>query len=316
MNPKDTRIVFMGTPPFAVASLDALVKAGFSIVSVVTAPDKPAGRGLQLQQSAVKKYAVENNLPVLQPTKLKDPEFVEALKKIDAHLFVVVAFRMLPEVVWDMPPMGTINVHGSLLPSYRGAAPINWAVINGEKETGVTTFKLKAAIDTGNILLQDKLPISESDTAGTIHDKMMVLGANLLVTTLTGLINNTLVEKDQEAIINEDPSLLKHAPKIFTETCTIDWAQDTTSIYNLIRGLSPFPGALTKLDDKILKIFESTKEICGHTNKIGSVSSDGKTYLKFACTDGYIHVLDLQLEGKKRMQVADFLRGYKINSGH
>ena len=316
MNPKDTRIVFMGTPPFAVASLDALVKAGFNIVSVVTAPDKPAGRGLQLQQSAVKKYAVENNLPVLQPTKLKDPEFVEALKKIDAHLFVVVAFRMLPEVVWDMPPMGTINVHGSLLPSYRGAAPINWAVINGEKETGVTTFKLKAAIDTGNILLQDKLPISESDTAGTIHDKMMVLGANLLVTTLTGLINNTLVEKDQEAIINEDPSLLKHAPKIFTETCTIDWSQDTTSIYNLIRGLSPFPGALTKLDDKILKIFESTKEICGHTNKIGSVSTDGKTYLKFACTDGYIHVLDLQLEGKKRMKVADFLRGYKINTGH
>ena len=316
MNPKDTRIVFMGTPPFAVASLDALVKAGFSIVSVVTAPDKPAGRGLQLQQSAVKKYAVENNLPVLQPTKLKDPEFVEALKKLDAHLFVVVAFRMLPEVVWDMPPMGTINVHGSLLPSYRGAAPINWAVINGEKETGVTTFKLKAAIDTGNILLQDKLPISESDTAGTIHDKMMVLGANLLVTTLTGLINNTLVEKDQEAIINEDPSLLKHAPKIFTETCTIDWAQDTTSIYNLIRGLSPFPGALTKLDHKILKIFESTKEICSHANKIGSVSSDGKTYLKFASADGYIHLLDLQLEGKKRMQVADFLRGYKINTGH
>ena len=316
MNPKDTRIVFMGTPPFAVASLDALVKAGFSIVSVVTAPDKPAGRGLQLQQSAVKKYAVENNLPVLQPTKLKDPEFVEALKVLDAQLFVVVAFRMLPEIVWDMPPMGTINVHGSLLPSYRGAAPINWAVINGEKETGVTTFKLKAAIDTGNILLQDKLPISESDTAGTIHDKMMVLGANLLVTTLTGLINHTLVEKDQEAIINEDPSLLKHAPKIFTETCTINWAQDATSIYNLIRGLSPFPGALTKLDDKILKIFESTKEICSHANKIGSVSTDSKTYLKFACADGYIHVLDLQLEGKKRMKVADFLRGYKINTGN
>jgi methionyl-tRNA formyltransferase len=285
-------------------------------VSVVTAPDKPAGRGLQLQQSAVKKYAVENNLPVLQPIKLKDPEFIEALKVLDAQLFVVVAFRMLPEIVWDMPPMGTINVHGSLLPSYRGAAPINWAVINGEKETGVTTFKLKAAIDTGNILLQDKLPISESDTAGTIHDKMMMLGANLLVTTLTGLINNTLVEKDQEAIISEDPSLLKHAPKIFTETCTIDWAQDTTSIYNLIRGLSPFPGALTKLDDKILKIFESAKEISSHANKLGAVSTDGKTYLKYASADGYIHVLDLQLEGKKRMKVADFLRGYKINPGH
>jgi methionyl-tRNA formyltransferase len=316
MNPKDTRIVFMGTPPFAVASLDAIVKAGFNIVSVVTAPDKPAGRGLQLQQSAVKKYAVENNLPVLQPTKLKDPEFTAALKVLDAQLFVVVAFRMLPEIVWDMPPMGTINVHGSLLPSYRGAAPINWAVINGEKETGVTTFKLKAAIDTGNILLQDKLPISESATAGTIHDTMMVLGANLLVKTLTGLINNTLVEKDQEAIINQDPSLLKHAPKIFTETCTINWTENVASIYNLIRGLSPFPGALTKLDDKILKIFESAKEICSHANKIGSVSTDSKTYLKFACADGYIHVLDLQLEGKKRMKVADFLRGYKINTGH
>ena len=313
MNPKDTRIVFMGTPAFAVASLDALVKAGFTICAVVTAPDKPAGRGLQLQQSAVKTYAVENNLPVLQPTKLKDPEFVEALKKIDAHLFVVVAFRMLPEIVWDMPPMGTINVHGSLLPSYRGAAPINWAVINGEKETGVTTFKLKAAIDTGNILLQDKLPISESDTAGTIHDKMMVLGANLLVTTLTGLIDNTLNEKDQEAIINEDPSLLKHAPKIFTETCTINWAQDATSNYNLIRGLSPFPGALTKLDDKILKIFAAQKEICNHNHLAGATVTDHKTYLKFACSDGYLHILDLQLEGKKRMQVQDFLRGYKIN---
>jgi len=314
MNAKDTRIVFMGTPPFAVASLDALVKAGFSIVSVVTAPDKPAGRGLQLQQSAVKKYAVENNLQVLQPTKLKDPAFIEALQKLDAGLFVVVAFRMLPEVVWDMPPMGTINVHGSLLPSYRGAAPINWAVINGEKETGVTTFKLKAAIDSGNILLQDKLPVTEADTAGTIHDKMMILGANLLVTTLTGLINNTLVEQDQEAIIHQDPSLLKHAPKIFTETCTIDWNNNTESIFNLIRGLSPFPGALTKLDDKILKIFTAQKEICVHNQQAGSIITDHKTYLKFACANGYLDILDLQLEGKKRMGVADFLRGYKIKS--
>ena len=314
MNAKDTRIVFMGTPPFAVASLDALVKAGFSIVSVVTAPDKPAGRGLQLQQSAVKKYAVENNLPVLQPIKLKDPAFISALEVLNANVFVVVAFRMLPEVVWDMPPMGTINVHGSLLPSYRGAAPINWAVINGEKETGVTTFKLKAAIDTGNILLQDKLPITEADTAGTIHDKMMVLGANLLVTTLTGLINNTLVEQDQEAIINQDPSLLKHAPKIFTETCTIDWNNNAESIFNLIRGLSQFPGALTKLDDKIFKIFAAQKEICKHTNPAGSIITDHKTYLKFACANGYLDILDLQLEGKKRMGVADFLRGYKIKS--
>jgi methionyl-tRNA formyltransferase len=314
MNTADTRIVFMGTPPFAVASLDALVKAGFTISAVVTAPDKPAGRGLQLQQSAVKKYAVENNLPVLQPVKLKDPAFIDALEALNANVFVVVAFRMLPEIVWNMPPMGTINVHGSLLPSYRGAAPINWAVINGEKETGVTTFKLKAAIDTGNILLQDKLPITEADTAGTIHDKMMVLGAHLLVTTLHGIINNTLAEKDQEEIINNDPNLLKHAPKIFTETCTINWNNTAESIFNLIRGLSPFPGALTKLDDKIFKIFAAQKEICSHQSPAGSVLTDNKTYLKFACADGYLHITDLQLEGKKRMQVADFLRGYTIKS--
>ena len=314
MNTADTRIIFMGTPPFAVASLDALVKAGFSISAVVTAPDKPAGRGLQLQESAVKKYAVENNLPVLQPVKLKDPAFISALEAINANVFVVVAFRMLPEIVWNMPPMGTINVHGSLLPSYRGAAPINWAIINGEKETGVTTFKLKAAIDTGNILLQDKLPITEADTAGSIHDKMMLLGANLLVTTLHGIIIHTLVEKKQEDIIIEDPQLLKHAPKIFTETCTIDWINDAESIYNLIRGLSPFPGALTKLDDKIFKIFAAQKEICNHHSPVGAVLTDQKTYLKFACADGYLHIIDLQLEGKKRMQVQDFLRGYTIKS--
>lgn len=314
MNTADTRIVFMGTPPFAVASLDALVKAGFTISAVVTAPDKPAGRGLQLQESAVKKYAVENNLPVLQPVKLKDPVFISDLEALNANVFVVVAFRMLPEIIWNMPPMGTINVHGSLLPSYRGAAPINWAVINGEKETGVTTFKLKAAIDTGNILLQDKLPITEADTAGTIHDKMMVLGAHLLVTTLHGIINNTLTEKDQEDIINNDPNLLKHAPKIFTETCTINWNNTAESVFNLIRGLSPFPGALTKLDDKIFKIFAAQKEICSHQRPAGSVLTDNKTYLKFACADGYLHITDLQLEGKKRMQVADFLRGYTIKS--
>jgi methionyl-tRNA formyltransferase len=314
MNTADTRIVFMGTPPFAVASLDALVKAGFTISAVVTAPDKPAGRGLQLQESAVKKYAVENNLPVLQPVKLKDPAFISALEALNANVFVVVAFRMLPEIVWNMPPMGTINVHGSLLPSYRGAAPINWAVINGEKETGVTTFKLKAAIDTGNILLQDKLPITDADTAGTIHDKMMVLGAHLLVTTLHGIINNTLLEKDQEDIINNDQNLLKHAPKIFTETCTINWNNTAESVFNLIRGLSPFPGALTKLDDKIFKIFAAQKEICSHQSPAGSVLTDNKTYLKFASKDGYLHIADLQLEGKKRMQVADFLRGYTIKS--
>lgn len=302
------RIVFMGTPEFAVASLDALVKAGYNIVGVVTAPDKPAGRGMKLSGSAVKQYAQEHGLHLLQPEKLKNTAFIEELKLLHADLQVVVAFRMLPEIVWNMPPLGTINVHGSLLPQYRGAAPINWAVINGEPETGVTTFKLQHEIDTGNILLQERLEIAENETAGEVHDRMKETGAALLVKTVDGIINGTIHEIPQESI---ETARLKHAPKIFTENCRIDWLQTTGHIHNLIRGLSPFPGAFTTFDNKILKIFRSRK-IAEAAVVPGSIHSDGKTFLRFAATDGWIDILELQLEGKKRMLTTDFLRGYKI----
>lgn len=306
-NYKELRIVFMGTPEFAVASLDALVKAGCNIVCVITAPDKPAGRGMQLQQSAIKKYAVENNLHVLQPEKLKKPEFLSELKSLNADLQIVVAFRMLPEIVWDMPPMGSVNLHGSLLPQYRGAAPINWAVINGEKETGVTTFKLKHEIDTGDILLQESFAIGENETAGEVHDKMKEIGAALLVKTVKGLADNSLKEVPQ--IFD---AALKHAPKLFTDTCKIDFNKGTEEVHNLIRGLSPFPGAFTSLNGKTLKIYKSEKEINSPADEPGSFKTDNKTFLKFACADGYILVKELQLEGKKRMSVEDFLRGYKF----
>ncbi len=299
----------MGTPEFAVASLDALVKAGYNIVAVVTAPDKPAGRGLKMHESAVKQYATTNGLPLLQPVKLKDPDFIHSLQELKADLQIVVAFRMLPEVVWNMPPMGTINLHGSLLPQYRGAAPINWAVINGETETGVTTFRLKHEIDTGNILLQDSFQISPDETTGEVHDRMKEIGANLLVQTVKGLASGTLQEKPQEALIHG--TTLKHAPKIFTETCIINWEQPSQQIHNLIRGLSPFPGALTELGGKVLKIYKSKIEYHPNTAP-GTIITDEKTFLKFATIDGYIHVLDLQLEGKKRMLIADFLRGYRL----
>jgi len=304
---RDLRIVFMGTPEFAVASLDALVQAGCNIVTVITAPDKPAGRGMKLQESAVKKYAVEKGLPLLQPEKLKNPQFLETLRNLRADLQVVVAFRMLPEVVWSMPPMGTINVHGSLLPKYRGAAPINWAIIHGEKETGVTTFKLQHEIDTGNILLQQRLPIGEDETAGELHDRMKIAGAELLVKTVKGLADGSLQEIPQPEL-DEVP----HAPKIFTETCQINWNKSVEEIYNLIRGLSPYPGAFTSLHGKTLKIYRAKKEAGKPASSPGSIDTDKKTYLKFAASDGFIHVLELQLEGKKKMPVEDFLRGYRF----
>jgi methionyl-tRNA formyltransferase len=310
MNLKDLRIVFMGTPEFAVASLDALVKAGCNIVGVITAPDKPAGRGMKLQESAVKKYAVENGLRVLQPEKLKNPQFIEELKSLNAELQVVVAFRMLPEQVWSMPPMGTINVHGSLLPQYRGAAPINWAVINGEKETGVTTFKLKHEIDTGNILLQERMPIGENETAGEVHDRMKELGAQLLVRTAEGLANGSLKEQPQNELADE--SEIKHAPKIFTETCRIDWNKTVDEVHNLIRGLSPFPGAFTHLGNKILKIYRAEKQLKQTSVSIGEFETDSKTYLRFAANNGYVYLDEIQLEGKKRMKVQVFLRGHKF----
>src|SRR5262245_47789220 len=252
-NPKsEIRIIFMGTPDFAVASLEALVKAKYNIVGVITAPDKPAGRGMKLGESAVKKYAVRHHLKIFQPEKLKNAEFLAELKSLRADLQVVVAFRMLPEVVWNMPPLGTINVHGSLLPQYRGAAPINWAIINGEKETGVTTFKLQQEIDTGNILLQEKIAIRDDETAGELHDDMKELGASMLIKTIQQLTEGTLREVPQ----NITASDIKHAPKIFTETCKIDWNNSSENIYNLIRGLSPFPGAFTFLKGKMLKIYK------------------------------------------------------------
>ena len=243
------RIIFMGTPEFAVASLDALVRAGFNVVAVVTGPDKPAGRGMKLQESAVKKYAIEKGLNILQPEKLKNQQFLENLRSLNADIQVVVAFRMLPEVVWNMPPMGTINVHGSLLPQYRGAAPINWAVINGEKETGVTTFKLKHEIDTGDILLQERIPIGENETAGELHDRMKEIGADVLVKTIKGLKDDGLKETPQSSIHDSRFAVddLRHAPKIFTETCKINFTKTTAEVHNLIRGLSPFPGAFTML---------------------------------------------------------------------
>lgn len=306
---KELRIVFMGTPEFAVASLDALVTAGCQIVGVVTAPDKPAGRGMKLMQSDVKKYAVEKGLHILQPEKLKNPDFLEELKGLRADVQVVVAFRMLPELVWNMPPMGTINLHGSLLPQYRGAAPIHWAVINGEAQTGVTTFKLQHAIDTGDILLQESFAIGPDETTGDVHDKMKFIGASLLVKTIEGLAEGSISEQPQALLA--DPAALKHAPKLFTENCQINWNRPVQELHDFIRGLSPFPGALSKLDGKILKIYRSAKELKAHSLSPGTVQTDGKTNLKFAAADGFVQVLDLQLEGKKRMLVADFLRGYR-----
>jgi methionyl-tRNA formyltransferase len=310
---KQLSIVFMGTPEFAVASLGALVREGCTIAAVVTAPDKPAGRGMKLQESAVKKYALENNLPVLQPVKLKDPEFLDSLRKLKADIQVVVAFRMLPEVVWHMPPMGTINVHGSLLPQYRGAAPINWAIINGEKITGVTTFKLQHEIDTGNLLLQESMPIGENETAGELHDRMKELGANVLVRTIKGIAEGSLKEIPQitpKEIVSGTPAVLKHAPKIFTETCRIDWNKPVDTVHNLVRGLSPFPGAFSYFQEKLLKIYRSEKEYTKPAVPPGTWETDGKTFLKCAAVDGYLQIKELQPEGKKKMPVDAFLRGY------
>lgn len=300
------RIVFMGTPAFAVASLKALLDAKMNVVGVVTAPDKPAGRGMQLQQSAVKQFALEHQLPIAQPEKLKSPDFFAQIQAWQPDIQIVVAFRMLPETIWSYPPMGTLNVHGSLLPKYRGAAPINWAIINGEKETGVTTFKLQHAIDTGDILLQERIAITPDMTAGELHDMMMEVGAQTLVTTLHGLIAGTIQAKPQEETL-----AIFHAPKIFTKDCQIDWQQPVAQIHNLIRGLAPFPGALTKVDGKIVKLFSTSILHENSKEPIGSFVTDGKTYARFACSDGYIQLNDIQWEGKKRMPIADFLRGYK-----
>lgn len=307
------RIIFMGTPEFAVASLDALVKAGMDVAAVVTAPDKPAGRGRQLSESAVKQYAVQHNIKVLQPEKLKNEGFVTELYNLKADLQVIVAFRMLPEIIWSMPPKGTINLHASLLPQYRGAAPINWAVINGEHQTGATTFFLKQEIDTGDIILADKISILETDTAGDVHDKLMQIGAGLLLKTVKMISEDNYTEVPQDKLITQDEAVvLKHAPKIFKNDCLINWIQPAEKVYNFIRGLSPYPTAFTHINNKVLKVFKAEKQITEAAINPGGFLSDHKTFLKFACTDGFILVKEVQLEGKKRMGVEEFLRGVRL----
>lgn len=306
------KIVFMGTPEFAVRSLEVLADAGITIAAVVTVPDKPAGRGQQLAESAVKKFAVSRGLPVLQPEKLKDPDFLRALEALQADLFVVVAFRMLPAVVWTMPPLGTINLHGSLLPNYRGAAPINWAVINGDTETGATTFFIEQEIDTGKIIDRVQIPILAEDNAGAVHDRLMEAGAQLLLHTVESIFKGTAQAIPQNDFSNQE---LKAAPKIFKEDCLLDWNQSTTALYNKIRGLSPYPAAWSNLvkgdQRKTFKIFSAAKHPDG-TNHSGLLKTDeGKLYL--GCADGWLEILELQLEGKKRMRAAEFLNGFSVS---
>lgn len=302
------KIVFMGTPEFAVSSLDILIKNGYDLVGVVTATDKVGGRGgKQLLQSAVKQYALEHQLTVLQPEKLKNPAFIETLRGLNADLFIVVAFRMLPEIVWSMPPLGTMNLHGSLLPKYRGAAPINWAIINGEKETGVTTFFLKHEIDTGDVLFMEKLPIGEDETFGELHDKMQVLGAETILKSVKA------IEKGNYVLQPQSDTVATHAPKIFPETCEINFRQTTQQVHDFVRGLSPFPTAWTMLAGLKLKVFRTSTEITPPQRHLGTFESDNKSYVRVSTFDGYIHLLDVQLEGRKRMPIKDFLNGYRFS---
>lgn len=306
---KPLRIVFMGTPEFAVPMLDMLHHSSHQVAGVITAPDKPAGRGMQLSESDVKKYAVANGLHLLQPDKLKNDAFLNELRALHADLFVVVAFRMLPTVVWDMPPLGTINLHASLLPNYRGAAPINWAIINGEKETGVTTFKLQHEIDTGQIIMRERIPIRDDETVGELYHELMDIGKKVLLKTVDAIASGDYPLLPQDHIKD-----VKHAPKIFKEDCRIDWGKDSVSIYNLIRGLSPYPAAWTALQGKTLKIYAADKLNEPHSKAPGEIETDGKTYLRYTCADGYISLKDLQLEGKKRMGIEEFLRGNRVIS--
>lgn len=318
MEKKDLRIVYMGTPEFAVESLSCLVEGGYNVVGVITMPDKPVGRhGSTLQPSPVKQYAVEHGLKVLQPERLKDESFVDELRALRADLQIVVAFRMLPEVVWNMPPMGTFNLHASLLPQYRGAAPINWAVINGDTETGITTFFLKHEIDTGEIIQQERVPISDTDNVGIVHDKLMMLGGKLVLETVDNILAGSVHPIPQEQLL-QGVDALRPAPKIFKETCRIDWNQPLKRIYDFIRGLSPYPAAWSELNQAdgtkvALKIYETEKNFVEHHLPIGTVCSDGKTFFKVAVNDGYLSIKELQLAGKKRLRIEEFLRGYKVN---
>ncbi len=303
---KKLRIVFMGTPEFAVPMLEALTQSAHEVVGVITAPDKPAGRGMQLVESDVKKMAKSKSLHILQPEKLKNEDFLTELRALQADLFVVVAFRMLPQVVWSMPPLGTINLHASLLPQYRGAAPINWAIINGEKETGVTTFFIQQEIDTGKIIFQEKIAIHEEENVGELYAALMGLGARVLRQTVDAIAEGNYPQIPQDHITD-----IHHAPKIFKETCRIDWNNEAEYLYNFIRGLSPYPAAFTTLEGKMFKIYRAEKMITPHQQANGTFHTDGKTFFRFYCTNGLIDVKECQLEGKKRMSVTEFLRGFK-----
>ncbi len=316
MKKEDLRIVYMGTPEFAVASLRALVEGGYNVVGVITMPDKPMGRhGSVLQSSPVKQYAESVGLPVLQPEKLKNEEFLQELRAWNADLQIVVAFRMLPEVVWNMPRLGTFNLHASLLPQYRGAAPINWSVIHGDTETGVTTFFLTHEIDTGKIIRQKRLPIADTDDVGKVHDSLMAMGADLVLETVDLILEDKADAIPQEQFCR-DGEVLRPAPKIFKDTCRIDWNQPMKRIYDFVRGLSPYPAAWTELvapDGKhlALKVYQTEKRPAEHSFRVGSIHSDGKSYVDIAVEGGYIRLLSLQLAGKKRMPVHDFLNGFK-----
>ena len=305
---KDLRIIYMGTPEFAVPSLQILVENGFNVVAVITAPDKPKGRGQKLSTSPVKDYAVSQDIPVLQPTNLKNPEFIEELKSYNANLQIVVAFRMLPEMVWDMPEIGTFNLHASLLPQYRGAAPINWAIINGEKKTGVTTFFLKHEIDTGNVIFQEEEVIEEDDTVGDLYGRLMDSGAKLVLKTVEAIQAEDYPQLPQ----NEDQEI-KHAPKIFKETCEIDWTKSSQEVYDFIRGLSPYPAAWTNLNGTQFKIFRAEKlEMVKAGAQPGDFKTDNKTYLHIQTGGEALAITELQMQGKKRMKIEDFLRGNNL----
>ena len=315
MKKEDLRIVYMGTPDFAVESLRCLVEGGYNVVGVSTMPDKPAGRGHKLQFSPVKQYALEHSLPLLQPEKLKDEAFVEALREWKADLQIVVAFRMLPEVVWNMPRLGTFNLHASLLPQYRGAAPINWAVINGDTETGITTFFLRHEIDTGEVIQQVRIPIADTDDVGIVHDKLMMLGGKLVTETVDAILNDAVkpIPQEEMAVVGE----LRPAPKIFKDTCRIDWNQPVKRIYDFIRGLSPYPAAWSELvqpdgETVVMKIFETEKIIQSHQLTPGTLLTDGKTYIHVAAADGIIGIRALQLPGKKRLKTDELLRGFRL----
>jgi methionyl-tRNA formyltransferase len=303
------RIVFLGTPEFATTSLNALMQSKHEVVGVVTAPDKPAGRGQQLNESDVKKFAVQHELKLFQPEKLRDEHFIQELKNLNADLFVVVAFRMLPEVVWNMPRLGTLNLHGSLLPQYRGAAPIQWAVMNGETETGCTTFRLKHEIDTGEVLGQHKMSIAPNETAGELYERMMHEGADLLVRTLDLLEEQKVEPIAQEKLITSE---LKHAPKLLKEDGRVRLTDSPAVVHNRVRGVTPFPGAFTTFQGKILKIHKGLPEETEHSFELGSFHSDNKTFLKLAVNGGYYNLLEIQLEGKKKLRVDEFLRGMNV----